>query len=111
LAVPRLTYNPTVFDQVDLDSARRIILTPEGSTTDLRWATETPVVRSLIERTVNPTAQMLILDFGCGVGRIAKELIARRGCSVIGVDISGTMRALATDYVASDNSAPVRHLC
>jgi hypothetical protein len=32
---------------------------------------ETPVVCSLIESTINPTAQTLILDFGCGVGASA----------------------------------------
>jgi SAM-dependent methyltransferase len=44
----------------------------------------------------------LLLDYGCGIGRSAKELIARCGCHVIGVDISPSMRALAAVYVASD---------
>lgn len=43
-----------------------------------------------------------ILDYGCGVGRIAKELTARHGCSIVGVDISESMRALSVSYVASD---------
>lgn len=43
-----------------------------------------------------------MLDYGCGIGRMAKELIARYGCSVIGVDISPNMRAIAVAYVGSD---------
>ena len=43
-----------------------------------------------------------MLDYGCGIGRIAKELIDRTGCSVVGVDISSQMRALASQYVRSE---------
>jgi SAM-dependent methyltransferase len=34
---------------------------------------------------------------------MAKELIARYRCRVVGVDISSSMRALAADYVESDD--------
>ena len=39
---------------------------------------------------------------GCGIGRLAKELIERTGCSVLGVDISPQMRVLGPQYVQSD---------
>jgi SAM-dependent methyltransferase len=45
---------------------------------------------------------MVVLDYGCGVGRLAKAMIETSGCSVIGVDISQSMRQLARDYVGSD---------
>jgi SAM-dependent methyltransferase len=45
----------------------------------------------------------LVLDYGCGIGRIAKELIKQTGCHVIGVDISPSMLGLAYPYVHSDN--------
>ncbi len=95
----KLTYDQAVFDRSNLDEARQIILTPEGSTTDDRWAKETPLVCSLIESAIVITAETLILDFGCGVGRIAKELINRHGCKIVGIDISDQMRSIATDYV------------
>ena len=51
---------------------------------------------------MRPTADDVLLDFGCGIGRVAKEMIGRTGCRVVGVDISAKMRAMAIDYVASD---------
>src|SRR5207253_4358717 len=43
-----------------------------------------------------------VLDYGCGVGRIAKELIGNFGCRVVGVDFSPSMRLLASEYVLSE---------
>ncbi len=43
----------------------------------------------------------VVLDFGCGVGRMAKELIERCGCFVLGVDLARNMRQLAPGYVDS----------
>jgi ubiquinone/menaquinone biosynthesis C-methylase UbiE len=51
---------------------------------------------------VNIDKHSLVLDYGCGVGRIAKELINRTGCTVIGVDISSGMRGFAASYVDDD---------
>jgi SAM-dependent methyltransferase len=97
-----LTYNPAVFDVADIPGAKRIILTPEGVPTEQRWQVETPYVADLIAQCLAPTSHTLLLDYGCGIGRIAKELIARHGCRIIGIDISASMRALAVDYVQSD---------
>lgn len=96
------TYNPTVFKVNDLAAAMQIILTPEDSSTEARWKSETPYLADLIGRWLEITPQSVLLDYGCGIGRIAKELIARHGCRVIGVDISPSMRALAPVYVESD---------
>jgi len=41
------------------------------------------------------------LDYGCGVGRLAKALIERFDCFVVGADISQDMRGLAPGYVNS----------
>ena len=97
-----LTYHPELFDAPSEQQARAIILTGEGSTTDERWRTETPWICGLIAETMPLTAQSVVVDYGCGIGRVAKELIARHGCRVIGVDISAAMRTMAIDYVQSD---------
>jgi SAM-dependent methyltransferase len=97
-----LTYNPAVFDVADIATAKRIILTPEGVPTEQRWRVETPYVADLITQSLAPSSHTLLVDYGCGIGRIAKELIARHGCRVIGIDISASMRALAVNYVQSD---------
>ena len=43
-----------------------------------------------------------MLDYGCGIGRVAKGLIDTYGCRVIGVDFNPSMRRLAPEYVLSE---------
>ena len=104
--VPAVTarYFPEIFNVKDLPHARDVILTGEGSgaDTDTRWERETPYVLELVREQVALGPRTLVLDYGCGIGRIAKAMIEATGCAVIGVDISPGMRALAVDYVASD---------
>ena len=97
-----VTYNPTVFDVTSMAEAQAIILTPEDglSPTD-RWATETPYLGELIQERFRLGQDSVVLDYGCGVGRLSKELIQRTGCRVVGVDISINMRILAPRYVES----------
>jgi 2-polyprenyl-3-methyl-5-hydroxy-6-metoxy-1,4-benzoquinol methylase len=101
------TYNPDVFSVRDIPQAMRIILTPEDSTTEARWQIETPHVCDLIGRCIDLKPGAFVLDYGCGIGRIAKELIARHGCHIVGVDISPAMRALSVIYTESDRFAAV----
>ena len=95
-------YDKSIFDVTDIDAAKRIILTPEiGLSTDDRWERETPYLVNLMSK-LNLTEDSVVIDYGCGIGRLSKALIERYGCRVIGVDISTNMRALASIYVASD---------
>ena len=97
------TYDPAVFDVDNIEQARQMILTPEGGMgTDERWRSETPYVADLIEELTTIASSSILVDYGCGIGRVAKELISRHGCRIIGVDISCNMRVLAVDYVRSD---------
>lgn len=97
-------YFPGIFDTADIEQAKAIILTEEGpdAGTDVRWEQETPYVLDLIRSRVPIQPDTLVLDYGCGVGRMARALIEATGCKVIGVDISPNMRRLAIDYVGSD---------
>jgi len=46
---PRDDYNPTVFDQIDVNQAKAIILTAEsGQAVEQRWRKETPWFRRAI---------------------------------------------------------------
>lgn len=96
-----VTYNPEVFDVGNFEQARQIILTGEGSTPDERWKSETPYLADAIQNSLEITPDTVLIDYGCGIGRMAKELIQRYGCRVIGVDISNNMRILALNYVQS----------
>jgi SAM-dependent methyltransferase len=97
-------YFPEIFDAPDLQRAKRIILTEEGNgaDTEARWALETPYAVELISRELRLGPDSVVLDYGCGIGRVAKALIEAFGCSVIGTDISPAMRSLAPGYVGSD---------
>ena len=95
------SYSPAVFDVGNLEDAKAIILTPEGGTTDDRWAKETPYLASLCVEHLDLGPDKVVVDYGCGIGRMARELIRQTGCFVIGVDISPSMRALANVYVNS----------
>jgi SAM-dependent methyltransferase len=95
-------YDPSIFDVRSIAEAREIILTPAGQTSEERWEREAPYLMELLARHVTLGERSLVIDYGCGVGRMAKALIIRYGCRVIGVDISVSMRALAQVYVGSD---------
>ncbi|HLN25115.1 MAG TPA: class I SAM-dependent methyltransferase [Patescibacteria group bacterium] len=97
-------YYPQIFDVSDIARAKEIILTDEGpgAETQTRWDVETPYLMELLQQTLNLSSHSVVLDYGCGIGRMAKAMIDACGCSVIGVDISPNMRALAGDYVGSD---------
>ncbi|MDX2212377.1 MAG: methyltransferase domain-containing protein [Oculatellaceae cyanobacterium bins.114] len=100
--VPKAIYKPEVFYVDTLDAAKGIILTPEqGTTTEERWQIETPYLAEQLGLELQPKPNDLILDFGCGIGRLAKEMIARYDCLVLGVDMSQQMLQFAIDYVAS----------
>lgn len=97
------TYDPSVFYVASLKQAKAIILTPEGLGTEARWEKETPWLAELAISKLGLSASSKVLDYGCGVGRIARALIEGSGCRVFGLDISSAMRALAPGYVDSPN--------
>lgn len=97
-----ISYDPSRFQVRSMAEAKSIILTPEDSTTEQRWATETPYFSNMIIHNFNLQARHKVLDFGCGIGRIPKQLIAKTGCMVVGVDIASGMRSLAPSWVLDD---------
>src|SRR5437773_2528170 len=94
-------YYPRVFEVQNMEQAKAIILTPEESTTEQRWREETPDVAEQLTRELGIAAGHLVLDYGCGIGRLAKALLEIHDCRVIGVDISLSMIQLAPRYVCS----------
>jgi 2-polyprenyl-3-methyl-5-hydroxy-6-metoxy-1,4-benzoquinol methylase len=97
-------YDPTVFDVATREEAKSIILTPEAdNSTDKRWELETPALINLL-KPYGPFKK--ILDYGCGIGRLSKELITNDNV-IVGADISMNMRTLSIPYMASPNWIPV----
>jgi cyclopropane fatty-acyl-phospholipid synthase-like methyltransferase len=96
------TYVPHYYEVDSLELAKKMIVTgEEGMSSDERWALETPWIVDSIAQYLPMPAGSTLIDYGCGIGRIAKELIARNGCSITGIDTSHAMRQLAPQYVAS----------
>lgn len=93
-----MTYSASVFDCDTVEKAKEIILTPHnGLTTDERWQKETPVIVQILRQQF--ASSDTLLDYGCGIGRIAKELPN----PIVGIDISLSMRQMAIGYVARNN--------
>jgi len=96
-------YNPGIFSVNTIDEAKRIILTKESQDgPEERWRKETPAIMSILKNEWSLCPGKVIVDYGCGIGRISKEL-CNLGCHVIGVDISSEMRKLAVEYVDDIN--------
>jgi SAM-dependent methyltransferase len=96
-------FRPDFFEVPTLDLAMRITVTAEkGTTTEERWRKETPWLVEDMGARLSITADSHVLDYGCGPGRIAKGLIERFGCRVVGVDSSKSMRQHAPEYVLSE---------
>ena len=104
LSEENLIYQPGIFTVPNMEQAKAIILTPEdGMTTEQRWETETKYLAGAIGDAFELNNNSFVLDYGCGIGRMSKALVERYGCSVIGVDISTSMRQLAPGYAANEN--------
>jgi SAM-dependent methyltransferase len=83
----------------------------DATTTEMPWADETLADVERVLKTMRPPPGARILDLACGVGRHALEL-ARRGFSVVGVDISpelieiaegeAAIKRVEVEYVAAD---------
>lgn len=94
-------YSSSIFDVKDEQAAKNIILTPSGGLSpNERWVTETPYLVGLMDA-LEINHRSLVLDYGCGIGRLSKALIEKHACRVVGVDISASMRKMALEYVAS----------
>lgn len=72
-----------------------------------RWEKETPAFARAILRHL-PADSYTVLDYGCGVGRIAKEVLKQSPkITVIGLDASTDELALAKKYVGDSRFIPV----
>jgi len=102
-----MNYNPNFFSPKDFDEARSIVLTQEGCSSEWRWDVETRWNLQMIDTFWNVNEDSIVLDWGCGCGRMSKALIDAFGCRVVGIDISPEMLKLATKYVNDDRFSPM----
>jgi SAM-dependent methyltransferase len=96
-------YYPDIFlDVRDFDHAKQIVISREGElSSETRWDVETCFTIDALLSFADMSEHSMVLDYGCGVGRLSKALVGRVDCSVVGVDMSSRMRVLASEYVNS----------
>lgn len=102
-----MNYNPDFFTPKDFNDAVNIVLTQEGCTSEWRWEMETRWNLQMIDTFWNVDENSVVLDYGCGCGRMSKALIDTFGCRVVGVDINGEMLKHATKYVNNERFTPI----
>ena len=98
-----IIYNPDFFNPANINDAKRIVLGHGVSETESKWDIETEWNMQLFKQKRFLSKDSIVLDWGVGIGRLSKAMIAIFGCRVVGVDISKTMISHALDYVNSDN--------
>ena len=92
-----------VFKPKSLQHAKDIVLTPEDDK-PTKFEDET---RKFVKM-ITPYMEGVVMDYGCGMGRVAKELLYLENVlSVVGVDISPEMLRYAVEYVNSDGFTPI----
>lgn len=93
-----MKYFSRVFDVETFPQAKHVVLTSDPDNPE-KFQQETDFLINQLKRINIITATSQILDFGCGMGRVAKSLIEEFQCSVTGMDISESMKRFATLYV------------
>ena len=106
-------YDKSVYEVADIYMAKKVSvpdyesaeLSPctlpsgaEGPNSETRWQEETKLLLEAIMRHIQPQPCTWVLDYGCGIGRMAKHL-CENGVNVIGVETSDSMRRFAREYV------------
>ena len=100
-----MTYLYDAFKPTDFENAKNICITPDSNNRH-KFDDETNfLIKFLNDRGLLFTHPH-VLDFGCGMGRISREL-ANVGCRVVGMDSSILMLEVAINYVDNNNFTPL----
>jgi ADP-heptose:LPS heptosyltransferase/2-polyprenyl-3-methyl-5-hydroxy-6-metoxy-1,4-benzoquinol methylase len=96
-----------LFKPRDLEEGKHAVVGDcNGFTMQQRWDVETPLFAKEILKYAPENA--VILDYGCGVGRLAKEVLSQRSdVSVVGVDASVDMVEQSKKYVNNERFTSV----
>jgi SAM-dependent methyltransferase len=78
-----------------------------GVSMEERWEIETPrfakVIKDLFPLVSSGHTVKHVLDYGCGIGRLSKEILKTSKVKILGVDMSPDERLLAPKYVNHPN--------
>ena len=94
-----MPYIKEVFDVTTFEHAKHVVLTSDPDNPK-KFENETNFLIDTIAEQNIILKDSVVLDFGCGMGRVSKKLIEKFDCNVIGVDISNTMLTFANIYIS-----------
>lgn len=98
------------FESGNVEQLRRVILSaPADVDYDEYWDRSGRVMAETIATVLGLTPESHVLDFGCGIGRLARPVIQTAGCRLAGVDLSHSMLATAVGYVDSPRFTQIHH--
>ena len=97
-----MPYIKEVFQPTNLQHAKDICLSPDSNDPD-KFQKETDFFVEWLIAQGFVSSDLKIADFGCGVGRISRELIIKTNCNIMGFDISSVMMDQAISYINSPN--------
>jgi ubiquinone/menaquinone biosynthesis C-methylase UbiE len=100
-------YNPKFFESDSIDHAKKIILFDD--TIPDQWETETKWTMNFFREKNLFNEKSIVLDWGCGIGRLAKPIIEEFNCKVVGVDFQSSMLKYATEYVNHSNFTAINN--
>lgn len=105
-----MAYIKEVFDVQTFDQAKHVVLTSDPENPN-KFQKETDFTINTIaeQEFIRLNEESIVLDFGCGMGRLSKEFINKFQCKVIGLDISSSMLTFAKLYTANVNKFQGTH--
>jgi len=95
-----MPYIKEVFDVQTFEQAKHVVLTSDPDNPK-KFENETNFLSDTIAKQNIISSESIVLDFGCGMGRMSKSLIDKFDCKVIGLDISDSMLTFARLYTAN----------
>lgn len=95
-----MPYIKEVFDVTTFEQAKHVVLTSDPNNPE-KFNNETNFLINAIQDQNIVKSDSIVLDFGCGMGRVSKGLIDKFNCKVIGLDISDSMLTFARLYTAN----------
>ncbi len=100
-----MSYLKEAFYPNDIESAKDICITPDPKKPN-KFNEETHFLIKFLNSRGLLHKRPKVLDFGCGVGRISKDLVDL-GCKVVGMDFSIPMLMAAINFVDNKNFTPL----
>ena len=94
-----MPYIKETFDVTTFPQAKNVVLSDDPNNPK-KFDEETDFLVKAIKDFNIVNCESIVLDFGCGMGRVSKKLIDVFNCNVIGTDISPSMLQFANIYVS-----------